>query len=348
MSTQRAPHLADAPLVTSRRGQFWIPGDVVSSAYGTAQRAPMYVAWEAPEVVTRPYPVVLVHGGGGQGSEWLGTVDGRPGWAAHFVAAGFATYVVDRPGHGRSPYHPDIVGPMGPAAPYEAAVGLFAPPDRADEHTQWPFSREIGGPELDQLLAGCGPLPADLAVSQELDAARLVSLLELIGPAVVVTHSAGAPAGWLVTDRAPDQVVAVAAIEPLGPPFGGFPGIGSLDWGLTAAPLGYAGRFSDPDQVRGADPADLAVPSFAGKPVSVVTGSASAFRDLAPPIVDFLRVAGADTTWIDLERFGVVGNGHGLIFEANADRTVEPVIDWITGLGSGVGTAADGSRGAAV
>ena len=130
MSTPRAPHLAEAPLVTSRRGQFWIPGEVVSSPFGTVQRGPMYVSWEAPEVITQPHPVVLVHGGGGQGSEWLSTVDGKPGMAAHLVSAGFATYVVDRPGHGRSPYHPDVIGPMGaksmsesPYNPVAAAMG---------------------------------------------------------------------------------------------------------------------------------------------------------------------------------------------------------------------------------
>lgn len=332
MAATRAPHFANAPLVTSRRGQFWIPGDVTSTPFGTVQRGAMYVMWEAPEAVSQPYPVVLVHGGGGQGSEWLFTLDGKPGWAAHFVAAGFATYVVDRPGMGRSPYHPEVIGPMGSVFPYEAAIGLFAPPTRAAEQTQWPFSRQSGGPELDQLLAGFGPLPADLADSQELDAARLVTLLEMIGPAVLVTHSAGGPAGWLVADKSPDNVAGIAAIEPMGPPFAEFP-FGSLHWGLTTAPIRFAHLFKDPDQVRHAHPSELTIPSLENKPVAVFTGSASAFRDFAPATVDFLTAAGAKAVWVDLQELGIVGNGHGLIFEANADETVKPVIDWISTLG---------------
>jgi pimeloyl-ACP methyl ester carboxylesterase len=328
VAATRTPHFADASLVTSRRGQFWIPGDVTSTPFGTVQRGPMYVMWEAPEVVSRPYPVVLVHGGGGQGSEWLFTLDGKPGWAAHFVAAGFATYVVDRPGMGRSPFHPEVVGPMGAAFPYEAAMGLFAPPDCSAGQTQWPFSREIGGPELDQLLAGLGPLPADLADSQELDAARLVSLLDMIGPVVLVTHSAGGPAGWLVADKSPNNVAGIAAVEPMGPPFAEFP-FGSLDWGLTTAPMGFSHPFAEPEQVRHADPSELSIPSLENKPVAVFTGSASAFRDFAPATVDFLNAAGAKAVWVDLQELGIVGNGHGLIFEANADETVKPVIDWI-------------------
>jgi len=159
VSATCALHLIDAPLVTSRRGQFWIPGDVISTPSGTAQRGPMYVKWEAPEVVSQPYPVVLVHDGGGQ---------------------------------------------------------------------------------------------------------------------------------------------------------------------IAVAP--------DLEHVRRADPADLVVSSLVTKPVAVFTASASAFRDFAPATVDFLNAAGADAEWVDLENSGIVGNGHGLIFEANAHETVRPVIDWICGL----------------
>ena len=33
-----------------------------------------------------------------QGTDWLGTPDGRPGWFQYLVAEGFKVYVVDRPG----------------------------------------------------------------------------------------------------------------------------------------------------------------------------------------------------------------------------------------------------------
>src|SRR5580765_442262 len=41
----------------------------------------MYVEAFVPAQVRRPYPIVLVHGGGGQGLDWMGTPDGRRGWA---------------------------------------------------------------------------------------------------------------------------------------------------------------------------------------------------------------------------------------------------------------------------
>ena len=113
---------ADTPVRAVRRGRFWIAGERVTRENKTYQRGPMFVEWEAPERVRRPYPVVLVHGGGFQGTEWFDTPDGRPGWAQRLVEAGYAALVVDRPGHGRSPLHPDIVGPAGPPFSYGPAI----------------------------------------------------------------------------------------------------------------------------------------------------------------------------------------------------------------------------------
>ena len=88
-------------LMTSRRGFFWVGTERARHVAGTVPRAPMFVAWEEPERVTAPHPVVLVHGGGGQGTDWMGTPDGRPGWTEALVRGGHRVYVVDRPGHGR-------------------------------------------------------------------------------------------------------------------------------------------------------------------------------------------------------------------------------------------------------
>lgn len=326
---QVPPHLAPGALVTSRRGAFWIPGDIVETAGGTLQAGPAYVQWEAPEHVTQPYPLVLVHGGGGQGADWLTTPDGRPGWAARLVAAGFAVYVVDRPGHGRSPFHPSAIGEMGPPFPYEAARAIFLPDDAAATQTQWPYGREPGTPELDQLMAGMGPLPADLGLSERLDADRVARLLDLTGPAVLLTHSAGGPVGWLVADARPHLVKGIAAVEPIGPAFVEFPGMGTLHWGLTAAPITYDPPAATPQEVADRPAAERRLPNLSGLPVALFTGGASAFATFAPDVVDFLRTGGADAEWIHLPDHGIDGNGHGLIFEANSDETVRPVVRWL-------------------
>ena len=84
----RRPRHLEGELVTSRRGVFWVGDETVSLPQGTVPRGQMFVQWEAPATVTKPYPIVLVHGGGGQGTDWLGTPDGRPGWATFLLQDG--------------------------------------------------------------------------------------------------------------------------------------------------------------------------------------------------------------------------------------------------------------------
>ena len=311
----------------SRRGDFWLPGDRVTIDGQQYQHGAMFVSWEAPPSPDKPVPVVLVHGGAVQGTEWLDTPDGRPGWAQRFVEAGYPVFVVDRPTQGRSPYHPAVSGPMGPPFSYAEGRTVFFPPDRSHQHTQWPFDVD-DGVALDAFIAAFGPLPADLAESQRLDADRLADLLDRIGPAVVVTHSASGPAGWLVADRRPDLVRAIVSVEPMGPAFAAIPHI-TLAWGLTAAPLTFDPAFTSADDVAAADPEAVRVPAFVDLPVAIVTGGASPFAQAGREIATWLRTAGATAELLDLPRFGVHGNGHGLIYERNSDDALKPVLNWL-------------------
>ena len=322
-----------APVRALRRGRFWISGERVKHDSKTFQRGPMFVAWEAPERAARPYPVVLVHGGGFQGTEWLDTPDGRPGWAQRLVEAGYATLIVDRPGHGRSPLHTDIVGPIGPAFSYEGGRQIYFPPDPSGRHMQWPFAPD-DAEAMDQFIAGYGPMPADLAVSEDMDADRLARLLDRIGPAILLTHSASGPSGWLAADRRPRLVKAIVSVEPMGPPFADIPNIGSLRWGLTAAPLTFDPPRTTPDAVRDADPATLRLPHLADLPIAVVTGDTSAFAPASLPIVAVLKAGGAAAELLHLPDHGVTGNGHGLIYEKNSDAALQPVLAWLERLNS--------------
>jgi pimeloyl-ACP methyl ester carboxylesterase len=60
-------------------------------------------AFSAPPEVTPRVPLVFVHGGHHTGTCWERTPDGRAGWAPYAAERGHAAYVVDWPGHGRSP-----------------------------------------------------------------------------------------------------------------------------------------------------------------------------------------------------------------------------------------------------
>ncbi len=321
----------ERPVRTSRRGQFWVPGERVQVGAHTFQHGPMYVAWEAPETVTRPHPLVLVHGGAMQGTEWLDTPDGRPGWAQRFVEAGYAVFVIDRPTQGRSPFSPEIMGKIGPAFAYEEGEEVFFPAKTLAEHSQWLFKAE-DTEAFDNFIAPFGPLPEDIAAWQTLDQARLATLLDKIGPAILVTHSASGSDGLLAAERRPNHVVAIVTVEPMGPPFGQTPNIGTLSWGLTAVPVTYDPPRATPEEVRAADPATLRIPALDGLPIAVVSGELSPQSKYAPQMIEFLKHAGAAVDALHLPDLGIHGNGHGLIYEKNSDQTIQPVLRWLENL----------------
>ena len=342
---------AETAPITSRRGHFWVGAEPEPST-GVA-RGPMFVYWEAPVEVTKPYPIVLVHGGGGQGLDYLGTPDGRAGWATLLVEQGWVVYVVDRPGHGRSAYVPEALGPMGPPLPVEVLRGIFVPPADgpgampfANLHTQWPGDRnDPNDPALLQFLAASGPFAADAADRQALEQKRLVELLDRVGPAFVVSNSLGGPAGFLVADARPDLVVALAQIEPIGPAFATMFGPDTLQWGVAAVPMTFdppASSVSDLDLVHNDPPAPGApalvlqadpprkLANLAQVPIAVVSGEASVFRFTNGPLVEFLQQAGCNAVHIDLAEQGVHGNSHGSMFERNNAEVLAVVTDWMS------------------
>ncbi len=106
-----------APYDIAEWSYFWVGNERAPLAKGTLVGGKqMYVEYWIPSVVKHPVPIVLVHGGGGQGLDWIGTPDGRPGWAPMLLQQGYKVYVVDRPGHGRSPLHPELHGAFPPTA----------------------------------------------------------------------------------------------------------------------------------------------------------------------------------------------------------------------------------------
>ena len=240
----------------------------------------MYVEYLIPAQVRHPYPIVLVHGGGGQGLDWMGTPDGRRGWSTILLEQGYKVYIVDRPGHGRSPYHPETHGAFSAqGSTLENISGRFTPPNAAAPdsgpyrklHNQWQGTGEVGSPDLAQFVASQGgsyappagqrgaPAPAGApaqpgqrggAPGPALAPAvagpagmppggpdsqhmiwrqRGAILLDKIGPAIIMTHSAGGPFGWLVAELRPNLVKGIIVIEGGGAPF-----TGQNVWGFSS------------------------------------------------------------------------------------------------------------------
>jgi pimeloyl-ACP methyl ester carboxylesterase len=329
------PRHLDGKLVTSRRGFFWAGGEPFPVRDGTALRGQMFVQWEAPAEVTKQYPVVLIHGGGGQGTDWLGTPDSRPGWATFLLEEGYAVYVVDRPGHGRSPYHPDVLGPPGGVFTLEMVTTLFtdaangpAAHPKAHLHTQWPGTGDVDDPSVRGFAAGTGPMVGDCRLAHALEQACGAALLDEIGPAILITASAGGPMGWLTADARPESVKAIVAVEPVGPAFMDNPAMGlSLEWGLTAAPMTFDPPAASPEELRADTVRKL--PALARVPIALVETEASLLAQPGPATAAFLEEAGCSIERIVLAEHGVHGNGHLVMMERNNREALGPTLRWL-------------------
>ena len=367
----------------------------------------MYVEYMIPARVRHPFPVVLVHGGGGQGTDWLGTPDGRPGWFQYLVQEGFKVYVVDRPGHGRSPLHPELHGAFpGQALTLESIAGRFTPPSAnpaqtpnqyQKNHTQWPGPGNVGSPDLNRLTAGMGgsyvtqppaaaaagrqgagpgtpaasggapagrgggpggrggaaagpPPPANvLQPGQPPPAANLqhltwrqagADLLDRIGPAIIMTHSAGGPFGLLVAEARPALVRATIIIEGAG----GSAFTGGNRWGASTVPVTYEPPIADPAEIKTKwvanpepgvagyylqeEPARK-LPNLKQTKVLVATADASFASPGAPGLVAFLKQAGVQAEELRWGTLGITGNGHAMMMEKNSRQVLQPLIDWM-------------------
>ena len=208
------------PLRLAEVGNFVVNAKLTDEGGVTDQ---MYVEFMIPENQTHPYPVVLVHGGGGQGTDWKSTVDGRDGWANYLVNAGFAVYIIDRPGSARSIANNTYRnGELGGPATTNGTVNLAT-------SANWPDApmiyHEDGTPNVDawqeanlanpMMVAWAATSPRTPFANNEVSIAAQVALLERIGPAVVFTHSAGGTtaAGSSLQAAGKDLVVGVLAFE---------------------------------------------------------------------------------------------------------------------------------------
>jgi pimeloyl-ACP methyl ester carboxylesterase len=346
-----------------RTGYFFVGGRYEPAKDKTLAAGQMFVEFRAPEQVTQPYPVVLVHGTAQTGTNFLGTPDGRPGWADRFAARGFAVYVVDQVGRGRSGGDSEAYGPYA-RLPVEDLETVFTGQERsglypqAKLHTQWPGGAGVrGNAAFDQFYLSQVPYIASALRSEELVDPALIALLEKIGPAILLTHSQAGVFGWAVSDQRPDLVKAHVAVEPNGPTFYDIRFKGGEAWyervgeararpyGITRVPLHFEPPVSGPtdltvvqaeaparpDQIRcwlQAEPARK-LPNLAKVPAVIVTAEASFRATMDDCTAAFLTQAGAKPDRLALADHDIHGNGHMMMLESNSDQVADAIIAWV-------------------
>ena len=330
------PRAGETALKLASQGCFWVGTEHKTMPYGTILSGQMFVQYLIPAQVRYPHPIILVHGGTGQMLHYMGSGDGQAGWAHYYLQAGYKVYLVDRPGHGRAPYHPDALGPIGPQPVY---AGILADLRRSagGPNKQWPGTGEIGDPLADQLMASQNAAPQDQIMTHKLWASRGAELLDKIGPSIVQVHSAGGPFSWLVANERPSLVKAIVNVEGAGAPFSN-----GTPWGLTDVPLIYDPPVSDPSRLATRDvPAAGSTPAYKlqsepphklknlqGIPILFVTAEKSG-RTQGPAVVAFLKQAGCEAVDLQLKDRGLLGNGHFMMLENNRRLVFDVIRSWI-------------------
>jgi pimeloyl-ACP methyl ester carboxylesterase len=343
------------PLSIARQGYFFVGGHLFPVNGDQAMAGQMFVQYQVPAGTTKPYPVVMVHGGGQTGTNFLGTPDGRPGWNEWFLRQGYSVYIVDQPARGRSAYYPAVQGSTAPSLAHGTEQRFTAPEKynlwpQAKLHTQWPGSGNQGDPIFDQFFASQETSITNNVLMDESNRDDLVALLERIGPAIVLTHSRSGPFGWLVADARPDLVRAILAIEPNGPPF--FDVVPSAvtptfvrAWGIAYAKLHFDPSVEQPASLApGLDASDdgpdmercwlptgakRTLPGLQRMPILILSSEASYHARYDQCTVRFLMQNGVQPDFVRLADIGIHGNGHMMMIEKNNEQVAKVLIDWL-------------------
>jgi pimeloyl-ACP methyl ester carboxylesterase len=337
------------------RGYFYVGGHYVGEPGKEIMQGQIYVEVLAPKDVRRPYPLVLIHGAAQTATNWMGTPDGRKGWAEYFVEQGYVVYMIDQPMRGRSAYHPgDGKTRMFTAANEEfqfTAIETAGTWPQAKKHTQWPGDGpnkgRKGDPYFDAFYATQVETVLDVEDTQQRNKDAGAALLDKIGPAIVLTHSQSGTYGWLIADARPQLVKAVVAIEPSGPPFEGtiIANGRARVWGPTDIAITYDPPVKDPSEIaveREAKPdgPDLftcwmqkaparQLVNLKSIPVMIMAAEASYHQVYDHCTAKYLAQAGVKTEYIRLQDKGIHGNGHMVMIEKNNLDIAKVVDEWV-------------------
>ncbi|HEX4643887.1 MAG TPA: alpha/beta hydrolase [Candidatus Acidoferrales bacterium] len=349
------------PLEIAREGYLFAGGKYSGTGAVKQMTGQIYAEFQIPVHQTHRFPIVFIHGGAQTGTNFTGTPDGREGWAQFFLRRGYAVYIVDQAGRGRSAYASDVYGPqtmtnLDFVQQRFTAIENFNRWPQAHLHTQWPGKGTPGDPIFDEFYASQVQAMVSYPLQQQFTSEGILALLGKIGPAILLTHSQSGATGWPVADAQPDRVKAVIAVEPSGPPFYNVDNVPAPEWfrdaadqqrpwGITAGPLTYSPPASSPSDLAivrqdQPDSPDVSrcwlqkeparqLPQLRKVPILVVTSESSYHSGYDHCTVKYLEQAGVHVTWIKLADAGIHGNGHMMMLEKNNQEVAAVMARWV-------------------
>jgi pimeloyl-ACP methyl ester carboxylesterase len=271
---------------------------------------------------TNKTPLLFVHGGSHTGACYETTPDGRDGWATYAAARGRTSYVIDWPGHGRSPVNGafqemsmqhvadeivELLADIGPAVIVSHSMGgvvTWRAAELAKDNVKAIVAIAPGPPANLQPALD----PDEMAHIRDTDPVRYG---ELGRPAKqpedkpVPVNRDMALAMWANSDRFPSEAIDayVSGLVPESP----------RAMNERSNLNGTGLKVSGPE-------------ALAGIPIVVITGD----QDPRHPRVTDEGVAeyfGAEFIW--LADRGMSGHGHMMMIEHGHDKIADIFLDWL-------------------
>ena len=305
-------------------------------------------------------PVVLIHGQGQTGTNFLVKPDGGVSWTSHFLAAGHTVYIVDQTFRGRSAWAPRAGADAPSTYSAELIQQRFTAPQQyrlwpqSTLHTQWPGTGVMGDLTFDAFYSSNVQFISNATYQQSTVQSAGAQLLDLIGtPAWLLGHSQGGILPLLIADARPRLAKGLILLEPTGPPFqeAVFGSAAARKWGLTDIPMNYSPPVTNPAELvqqfyqpanltsnnatvpcvlQAMDPAPRQLINIAPLPILTVTSEASYHAPYDYCTVNFLKQAGCSkVTHLELGKVGIHGNGHMMFMEKNSDEIWQRIYSWI-------------------
>lgn len=310
-----------SPFLISKVGAFHVGGELVevheanvdASESGTVFANQLMVRYLLPATDDFKSPVVMMPGYGLASDIYLETPDGREGWAMQFAQAGYPVYLVEPANSTRAGINPEILNAhirgrqSAPAQLFTWAQELswtrfgFGP-------TEGEFFADGRMPRdsFDQLVKMFTPTqvenvdgPAIIMYGLADNLRGMNELMDMIGPSILLVHSATGVPGFVYTAQNPDDILAVINVEPVGCPAANseeFPDVPVLS------------MFADHMEVREQMPIR---------------------QDECQSVVDELKNRGVPADMMSLPAMGIVGNSHLPMSELNSAELASLLINWL-------------------
>lgn len=327
---------ADAALVIKKQGIFTAGGTTVTSdgtfnpedqweesgAGQTAHVDHANVLYQIPENETG-LPMVFLHGYGQSRMGWMTTPDGREGWSDMFLRKGHGVFLLDEPRRGEAG-STSVSGDISTKTLDQRWYTQFRigrwenGKSVANEGSQFPNDETSVDQFFRQMTPDTG-MTSDMGADFDGDmvaqavAASVDEVFEMTGKdSILVTHSQGGRAGWLVPQYT-EHVAAIIAIEP-----GGAPSADTEEY-QEIAKQNIPVTMYFGDYIDNGDPAIQATSSWRG------------MRQTCYDFEKAYNAQGGNCKVVDLPKEGITGNDHFMFQDLNNDVIADHIEEWIQG-----------------